>query len=215
MAALAACRSAHRQSQMIWSDGSGGAAAAAAAAAIQSSPSTARWSTAAAWIRGRCAHRPACYLRVSASAYAWREASRQQQQRRRLGVRRAQQVGGGIRLGRWAHCSACCLRVSAPAITDVVIGWQRWRGSSSSRSRDSKFSECVSATIQRHHTRDCALEGHGPSIPRTPVHPFPCTTRVTAGRAVAMRSGGYTDIEELLRHHHGGYSPQGNKTANP
>ena len=40
---------------------------------------------------------------------------------------------------------------------------------------------------------------------RPPVHPFPYTTRVTAGRAAAMRSGGYDTRTsgELQRHHQG------------
>ena len=55
---------------------------------------------------------------------------------------------------------------------------------------------------------------HGPSIPRPPVHPFPYTTRVTAGRAAAMRSGGFTDIGRTRTTTPWGYSSRGNKTTN-
>ena len=41
--------------------------------------------------------------------------------------------------GCCAHGCACCLQISAPAISDDVIGWQWWRGSSSSSRSDSGF----------------------------------------------------------------------------
>ena len=55
------------------------------------------------------------------------------------GVRRSRSVQRSAIRGRCAHGCACCLQISAPAIADDVIGWQRWRGSSSSSRGDSEF----------------------------------------------------------------------------
>ena len=122
----------------ILADGRRGSGA-ATRAAIQSSPYTTRWSTVAA-IRRRCAHCSACVVSrlqglVFADLCGWqkRQHSSSSGGDFKFAARNKLEVTFGT---RFTVLLAACIaeRVSASV------------GSSSSRSRDSKFAECVTTT---------------------------------------------------------------------
>ena len=126
---------------------------------------------------------------------------RQQWQRRRPQVRRVRnKLEEALNTGQWLHCPAHGLRISAPA-----IGWQRWRGSSSSSSSDSELAECVNYQVKYQHECNnygvktlyrelCSSRARSCISPHTSA-PLPLHCLCHSGRAAAMSCVQRTSID--------------------